>query len=125
MQNGLRRCLRCAGRKKMYKVGNATCYSHTNTGGVLVDCPLCLGKGTIGHANTIVSVVETPVKKVEVYNAAKAIVKEIIETQAEQKLLPTETELKKEVKHVQDKKAASNNRRKTKEETKEKTAKVK
>lgn len=45
MDDNLRRCMRCDGRKKMYKTGTA--YNHTNTGGVLVDCPLCLGKGTI------------------------------------------------------------------------------
>lgn len=45
MTDGLRRCIRCDGRKKMYKTGGI--YNHTNTGGVLVDCPLCLGKGKI------------------------------------------------------------------------------
>lgn len=45
MQEGMRRCFRCKGRKKMFKLGSA--YSHTNTGGNEVDCPLCLGEGII------------------------------------------------------------------------------
>ncbi len=38
-------CVRCEGRKKIYKVGSG--WSHINTGGVLTDCPLCLGVGKI------------------------------------------------------------------------------
>lgn len=45
MQKGFRRCIRCKGRKKMFKVRGA--YTHANTGGVEVDCPMCLGEGTI------------------------------------------------------------------------------
>jgi len=41
----MQQCFRCAGRKKLYKSGSG--YSKQNTGGVLVDCPLCLGKGKI------------------------------------------------------------------------------
>lgn len=37
------RCVRCKGRKKMFKVNSA--YSITNTGGVEVQCPICLGTG--------------------------------------------------------------------------------
>jgi len=37
------RCIRCKGRKKIFKTGNA--YSYTNTGGIEVKCPLCLGEG--------------------------------------------------------------------------------
>jgi len=40
--------MRCRGRKKMYKVRSI--YSHTNTGGVEVDCPMCLGVGKIEPA---------------------------------------------------------------------------
>lgn len=39
------RCIRCSGRKKVYKINSG--YSLINTGGVEVDCPLCLGEGTI------------------------------------------------------------------------------
>lgn len=38
-------CLRCRGRKKMYKMGSG--YSTENTGGPHVNCPLCLGVGKI------------------------------------------------------------------------------
>jgi uncharacterized protein CbrC (UPF0167 family) len=37
------RCVRCEGRKKLFKVGSI--YSYTNTGGALVECPMCLGTG--------------------------------------------------------------------------------
>ena len=36
-------CVRCRGRKELYKVANI--YSYTNTGGVKTKCPLCLGSG--------------------------------------------------------------------------------
>lgn len=45
MEVGMMLCMRCYGRKELYKVGS--CYSHTNTGGVLTKCPLCLGAGKI------------------------------------------------------------------------------
>jgi len=45
MDANYRRCIRCRGRKKIYKVRGA--YSYTNTGGVEVDCPMCLGEGMI------------------------------------------------------------------------------
>lgn len=37
------RCVRCKGRKKLYKVHGA--YSMTNTGGIEVTCPMCNGQG--------------------------------------------------------------------------------
>lgn len=43
MENSKIRCVRCKGRKKLYKINN--CYSYTNTGGVEIQCPLCLGTG--------------------------------------------------------------------------------
>lgn len=39
------RCMRCYGRKKIYKIMGG--YSHANTGGKEVDCPMCLGEGKI------------------------------------------------------------------------------
>lgn len=44
-ENEYKRCMRCGGRKKLYKVGSG--YSKTNCGGVEVNCPLCNGKGEI------------------------------------------------------------------------------
>lgn len=37
--------MRCKGKKKIYKIMGG--YSHANTGGLLVDCPMCLGEGMI------------------------------------------------------------------------------
>jgi len=48
----MRRCFRCQGRKKMYKAGSG--YSMIDTGGVEVDCPLCLGVGTIDPPKAVV-----------------------------------------------------------------------
>lgn len=47
MEKGYRICLRCCGRKKVFKIGGG--YSHINTGGIEVGCPLCLAKGQIKH----------------------------------------------------------------------------
>lgn len=38
-------CMRCKGRKKMFKFGSG--YSIMNNGGKQVDCPMCLGAGKI------------------------------------------------------------------------------
>jgi len=38
-------CMRCKGRKILYKVGGA--YSFLDTGGILVNCPMCSGEGKI------------------------------------------------------------------------------
>ena len=43
MENTKIRCVRCKGRKKMFKMNNG--YTHTNMGAPEVECPLCLGKG--------------------------------------------------------------------------------
>lgn len=40
-------CIRCNGRKKLYKINSA--YSFTDTGGQFVDCPMCLGAGRVPH----------------------------------------------------------------------------
>jgi hypothetical protein len=42
---GERRCIRCSGRKQIYKTMAG--WSHNNSGGTLQDCPMCLGKGII------------------------------------------------------------------------------
>jgi len=43
MKGATIRCVRCKGRKKIFKVNGI--YSYTNTGGVEIQCPLCLGNG--------------------------------------------------------------------------------
>lgn len=39
------RCMRCRGRKQIYKVGSG--YSFVDMGGLKVDCPMCKGEGMI------------------------------------------------------------------------------
>lgn len=63
MDADLRRCIRCKGRKKMYKVGGA--YSFTNTGGVEVKCPMCLGEGSIKKLEKAVSDNKASVRKIK------------------------------------------------------------
>lgn len=46
---GMIRCIRCQGRKKLYKMMSG--YSFTSCGGELVECPMCLGKGNIKDFN--------------------------------------------------------------------------
>ena len=58
MDNQKMRCMRCRGRKTVFKVGSG--YSHTNTGGVEVDCPMCLGDGKV---NTLESAINESAKK--------------------------------------------------------------
>jgi hypothetical protein len=45
MENGKQVCFRCDGRKKIFKIGGG--YSHIDMGGQQVDCPMCLGCGSI------------------------------------------------------------------------------
>ena len=47
VKEGKRRCFRCSGRKQMYQLGKTSVWTHDNSGGVLKDCPLCLGTGLI------------------------------------------------------------------------------
>lgn len=60
MKPGMIRCFRCEGRKRLYKVAGA--YSHINTGGAEIDCPMCLGKGEV---ETLEAVTERGKKKLE------------------------------------------------------------
>jgi hypothetical protein len=48
VKEGKRRCIRCRGRKKLYKIKGG--WSLENSGGTLTDCPLCLGVGLIDKA---------------------------------------------------------------------------
>lgn len=45
MEENKIRCMRCRGKKKVYKIMGG--YSHVNSGGKEVDCPMCLGVGKI------------------------------------------------------------------------------
>lgn len=45
MKGELIKCVRCEGRKKIFKVNSG--YSHVNTGGIEIQCPMCLGNGEI------------------------------------------------------------------------------
>lgn len=45
MKPGEMRCPRCRGQKSMYKINGG--YSAANTGGVKVDCPMCLAEGVV------------------------------------------------------------------------------
>lgn len=45
MKGAMIRCVRCKGRKKVFKINRI--YSYTNTGGVEIQCPMCLGNGSI------------------------------------------------------------------------------
>ena len=40
---GHMRCPRCLGRREMYKINGG--WSAVDSGGVLMECPMCLGKG--------------------------------------------------------------------------------
>ena len=44
MKGSMIRCVRCKGRKKLFKINGI--YSYTNTGGVEIQCPMCLGTGS-------------------------------------------------------------------------------
>jgi hypothetical protein len=46
MEEGYMSCMRCRGQKKMYQVGN-NAYSTVNSGGILVNCPMCNGEGKV------------------------------------------------------------------------------
>lgn len=57
------RCPRCSGRKRMYKMRSI--YSHTNSGGVEVECPLCLGVGKIKPMLDAIEDAQEKLKKVK------------------------------------------------------------
>ncbi len=66
MDAGKIRCPRCAGLKKVYKIGKGDGgYSQVNSGGLLVSCPMCLGEGSIKKLEDAApEVVEEVTKKV-------------------------------------------------------------
>lgn len=57
------RCVRCQGRKKLYKINNG--YSYLNTGGVLVNCPMCLGTGSTKSPQEIIDEIAKRITQVE------------------------------------------------------------
>lgn len=57
-------CMRCHGRKKIYKMGAG--YSHVDIGGVKVDCPMCLGSG-------VVKTIEEALKEVDTKSKSRKI----------------------------------------------------
>lgn len=60
------RCFRCSGRKKMFKFGSG--YTLADSGGVLVDCPLCSGTGLIPDQKEIEDIVAEQIKRDAVTN---------------------------------------------------------
>lgn len=55
-ETNTKRCIRCGGRKELYKVNGA--YSHLDTGGEKVKCPLCMGTGRMKIMAPVASVIE-------------------------------------------------------------------
>lgn len=63
MKGAMIRCVRCKGRKKLYKINGI--YSYTNTGGVEIQCPMCLGTGVTKSLEEALEAVKKEVEKVE------------------------------------------------------------
>jgi len=61
MKGSMIRCIRCKGRKKIYKINNG--YSYINTGGVQIECPMCLGNGVIKSLEEAIEEIKTINKK--------------------------------------------------------------
>lgn len=66
----MRRCFRCNGLKKMYKIGAGYCLE--NCGGELVNCPLCDGKGQIKTLDKLDSQIQELMKKPDVKRRRKS-----------------------------------------------------
>lgn len=61
----MKRCIRCAGKCDVYKVGGG--YTQVDMGGKKVKCPLCLGTGSVDLSKKKTR--RKPVKKIiEVVN---------------------------------------------------------
>lgn len=61
MEDNKIRCMRCRGYKRLFKVGSA--YSTVDTGGVKVDCPMCLGTGVIDSLENAIEEVSKKIDK--------------------------------------------------------------
>lgn len=60
-KNKMIRCVRCKGRKKIFKINGG--YTYINMGGVQVECPMCLGTGqTKSIAEVLEELQKTAVK---------------------------------------------------------------
>lgn len=69
------RCMRCKGRKRIYKIMGG--YTHINTGGIEVDCPMCLGTGKILKLEDALRKMEQDkLEQKEVKNAKRKTAKE-------------------------------------------------
>lgn len=76
MQQGYQVCMRCRGRKKLFRLGTTNVYSFTDSGGVLVTCPMCQGNGTVKTLQAAMlddSTILTEIEPIE--NEAKSNVK--------------------------------------------------
>lgn len=62
MDKHIMRCIRCKGRKRIYKAAKGG-YSYIDTGGTQVDCPMCLGEGTIKTLESAIADAEQGAKK--------------------------------------------------------------
>lgn len=80
VKEGKRRCIRCRGRKQLYKTKGGWCFE--NSGGTLTDCPLCLGKGIIDLMPPKLEDAE------EKLNAKKRTLKKIKEAHPKKIVLP-------------------------------------
>lgn len=72
MDENLIRCVRCKGRKKLFKVHGA--YSMTNTGGTEVTCPMCNGLGkmkTLEHAKQDIEGMQDAIRQSESKSQAR------------------------------------------------------
>lgn len=63
MKGAMIRCVRCKGRKKLFKINGI--YSYTNTGGVEIQCPMCLGNGVTKSLEEATEEIKKEVEKVE------------------------------------------------------------
>ena len=76
-----RRCFRCMGRKKMYRINSI--YSMTNTGGEEVTCPLCNGTGRIKDLEETVKEIEELKIKLDVQKEKENEIKKTEEKKPE------------------------------------------
>ena len=68
MQKSLIRCVRCDGRKKVFKINNG--YTLVSMGAPEVVCPLCMGDGMMpNHISTIIE--KLPEDEVKSVNTEK------------------------------------------------------
>lgn len=64
LKDEMRLCIRCKGRKTLYKLGGG--YTFTNMGGKEVKCPMCLGEGKIKSMDALVKASKKKALKKEI-----------------------------------------------------------